>query len=192
MTLCGDMVVGKDIGPCKDMAASYRHSLPTRFIARKAALLPRNLARFRAEYPRQSSVRARKYENLKSLGDKRARDGAPSHDRRNGFQNHEAPSTRRADKQCPPRRGRAFVAERLPRAGQGARKGWADKALCRRLRSYENLQLGDASRRGYPRKPPRSRFRAFSGGHPQAQRSFGMLQNRRPDRLSDSGDLPRY
>ena len=60
MTLCGDMAVGKDIGPCKDMAASYRHSLPTRFIAWKTALLPRNLARFRAEYPRQSRFHAQK------------------------------------------------------------------------------------------------------------------------------------
>jgi hypothetical protein len=109
------------------------------------------------------------YENLEHLGDKRERDGAPAHDRRNGLQNHEAAATRRADQQCPPRRGRAPVAERLPRAGQSARKGWTDKALCRRLRSYENLQFGDASRRGHPRKPSRSRFRAFSGGDPQAQ-----------------------
>ena len=35
-------------------------------------------------------------------------------------------------------------------------------------------------------------FERFSGGDPQTRRSFGMLQNRRPDRLSDAGPLPRY
>src|ERR1700730_6263260 len=126
MTLCGEMAVCKVMGLCKDMAASYRHSLPRGFIARKTALLPRNLARFRAESPRQSPFHAQKcagtyfargqrpvpFENLESLGDKRARDGAPAHDRRNGLQNNEAAATRRADQQCPSRRGRAFVAER--------------------------------------------------------------------------------
>src|SRR3984893_4402150 len=174
MTLCGDMAACEDVGYCMDTVAFYRHSLPRRFIARKAALMPRNLARLRAEYARQSPFHAQKYagtcfalgkhrirfENLKGLGDKRARDGAPTHDRRNGLQNHEAAATRRADQQRPPRRGRAFVAERLPRAGQGARKGWSDTALCRRVRFSENLQHGDAASRGYPRKPPRIRFRA--------------------------------
>src|ERR1700730_1335690 len=204
MTLCGDMTVGKDMGLCKVMAVDTPSQED--LFARKAALLPRNLARFRAESPRQTSFRAQKCAGtyfvlgkpgnrskiFESLGDKRERDGAPARDRRNGLKNHEAAATRRADQQCPPRRGRAFVAERLPRAGQSARKGWADKGLCRRLASFENPRHGDAARRGYPQKPPRSRFRALSGGHPQTQRSFGMLQDRRPDRLSDAGGLPRY
>src|ERR1700732_3867996 len=129
MTLCGEMAVGKDIGLCKDMAASYRHSLPRRFIARKPALLPRNLARFPAESPRQSPFHAQKCAGTyfargqtpdtvrkpRKFCDKRARDGAPTHVRRNALQNHEAAATRRPDQQCPPRRGCAFVAERLPR-----------------------------------------------------------------------------
>ncbi|PNE11486.1 MAG: hypothetical protein CR217_08525 [Beijerinckiaceae bacterium] len=60
MAVGGDIAVGKEMGLCTDMVAYFRHFLPRRLIARKTALLPRNLARFRAEYPRQVPFHAQK------------------------------------------------------------------------------------------------------------------------------------